>query len=229
MMTLALFIASATLDVVFLPDAAEQPAVVVVVEQDGAKRSISWAVLTTPSISGALEDNKGAARSLLPLPQAPSGASLVENGGALVITVDDAGAWQDKFVAASTKGRGLPVAGATSMRLVISGAAEGATDAEIVGARLRAPGKAFVTSKKPSASAVVRAGKDVIAGSGAAIDSIEACGKVVPTAISIPSSSLKLVSAEPPACAGKLAVVRVTGVRVEAKRDTPVAGVVLTR
>jgi hypothetical protein len=222
----AAFVAAGTIDVVFLPDAPEQPAIVVTLEQEGARRALSFAVLTAPPLAGSLVDDGGAPRSLLPLPQAPAGASLVERNGSYIITIDDAGPWAAAFPGAGQRGRSLPVAQAQSLRLVVA-AGDGAADGEVIGAGVRASGKAYVTSTRPAATAVLRAGRDVFAGAGAAIDSTAACGRVVPTAVALPST--KLSASEPPTCAGPLAVVRVTGVRIEPKRETPVVGVVLAR
>jgi hypothetical protein len=220
-------------DVVFLPDAPGAPPLVVSVEQDGAKRSASWAFAGAVPSSGALVDDAGTSAALLPLPVAPRGASLLERDGALILGVDDAGDWQAPLkVLPPPKGvAAMPVPGERALRLVVHGTVDGPpTSAVLYGASVKLTGRAVVRRAQPGARAVVVAGPDVVDAPGTAVQDVSACSRTVPAALSVVDKvSLKLTASAPAVCAGAVAVVPVTGTRLDAKKDVAAAGVVVVR
>jgi hypothetical protein len=234
-MNLALlaFLATKTLDVVFVPDAG--PIVVVSID-DTAKRTITWAVVG--GTAGAISDDPQRAPPS-PWPQAPKGAQVIDRGGSLSIVIDDAGAWQDAFATpapALPKSKPppspakLPVPGPTSMRLAIDPSSGDPAAATLSGATVSIAGRAVVRTDAQATRAVVVAGKDVLEAPAVAVDVVSACDRTVPSSASaIGAAALKLFASGPAVCAGALAIVPVSGAKLDAKKDVPAAGVVVAR
>src|SRR5690349_3860479 len=80
------------LEISFIAEDPNGPALVVTLENTGRRRSVSWAFLgavpTGARARGELVD-EGQGAGLLPLPVTPRGAGLIERGGALALTVDN--------------------------------------------------------------------------------------------------------------------------------------------
>lgn len=247
---------AAGLDVVFLPEAPDAPSFVVSLDNLGHKRTLAWAVLppssaaatATSSFTGELSDDQGTRGAIATLPQAPRGAGVVERDGALSFTVDAAGDWERAFAhLVPSKGTGaLPVPGPTGLRLVVHGSVDtGPASAVLYGNKLRIAGTAVVRASTASSSTSGDArGVVTSAGiapavkpalflevSGTTVDRVAACKHEAPSAISVVTSSLamKLYAKGTIACAGTLAIVPVEGVKLDAKKDIPVRGVVVAR
>jgi hypothetical protein len=248
-------LATAGVDVVFLSEAPDAPSVVVTLDNDGKKRTLAYAVLP-PSTSGSgattfhgdLADDQGTRSALARLPQAPRGAGLVERDGALSFTVDDAGEWERAWAhLVPSKGAGaLPVPGPKGLRLVVHGTIDGGpSSAVLYGNKVRVAGTAVVrTSSHVAGTTSDARGVVTSAGvapavkpalfleaSGTTVDRVAACRREAPSAISVVTSSLamKLYAKGTIACAGALAIVPVEGVKLDAKKDVPVRGVVVAR
>lgn len=236
-----------TLDVVFVPDSLEAPVLVIAADNAGDRRSFDWALLppdssseaaSAPTLGGALSDQAGGP-GYLPLPSAPQGAVIVERDGALSITIDEAGAWQDswrKLVPA--KGAApLPVSSARALRLVVySGPEGGASSAVLYGDALRIAGRAFTFDDRQELRAVVRGPPSsrggqplLVAALATALDRVAGCGGEVASAAYLSSGALevKLYARSAPVCAGALAVVPVEGMSLEARAGGLVRGVLV--
>ena len=118
--TLALWLIAT--DVVFIPDAAEAPIVVISVENAQEHRTLAFAV--NGLSSGAIADEDGTA-GLLSMPTAPRGSVLSEKNGTISVVIDDAGPWQDSLKAVPSKLPAMAVPGDTSLRIVVDGAVDG--------------------------------------------------------------------------------------------------------
>lgn len=244
MIALALLLASQIsaaavhVEVAFLPDDALAPALVIAVENTGARRALAWALVppaTGTSHSGSLADQAGA-RGLLALPQAPRGSGLVERDGALSITVDDAGAWEDTWQALTpSKAAALPVSGPRAFRLVVHGGVDtGSVPAVLYGNKVRITGTAVARAGRSEVRAIVTTGgkaAQFLDAPATAVDRVTGCGGEVPSAASVVTTSLalKLFAKGAPVCAGDLAVVPVEGTKLEAKKDLAVRGVLVRR
>jgi hypothetical protein len=243
---LALFVAAApsTVDMVFLPDAADAPSLVVSIGNVGPRRAVSWALVAPPGGPGTTmagdHRDQGDAPGLLSLPRAPRGAGLVEKDGAISAAVDDAGAWEDAWHSLAPSGAGpLPIAGPRAFRLVIHGTVDGGpAQAILYGNKVRIPGTATARAERSELRAVV-----AFAGAGrgqsamfldapaTAVDRIAGCGGEVPSAVTVVTTSqvLKLFAKGAPACAGDLAVIPVAGTTLHRRREVDVRGVVVRR
>lgn len=222
--------ANPAIDVVFLPDDAELPPLVVRVSQQGAARTVAWVVAAGQPASGVRADAKGAPRSLLALPQAPAGAALADDGVNLVVTIDDAGDWTRRYPSklGRTRIAGVSVAGERALRVVVPAMGAPAGPAALVGAQVRVAGRGMALVPTGAARAALRIGAEVVMAEPSAIDGARACGAVVAAAWSSDRPPLRLMAAGGPVCVGGMAVARVTGVRLGPQRDQALAGVVIT-
>ncbi len=230
-LTLAVAVAGAgaSIDVVFLPDDAAAPPLVVRVSQQGAQRTVAWVVASTQPASGARSDAKGARRSLLALPGAPTGAALADDGATLVVTIDDAGDWARRYPDKSGRARvaGVSVSGERALRLVVPALGAPAGPATLVGARVRVSGTGVALPAMGAARALVRSGAELVVTEPTVVDGVAACGAIAAASWSSDRPPLRLLAEGNPVCVGAMAVARVTGVRLSAPRDVPVAGVVI--
>ncbi len=223
-----------SLDVVFVPDAPTAPLVFIAVEDTGVHRALVWA-LAAPVAggsargAGALADDQQG-RGFSTLPAAPRGATVLDRGGAVSITIDDAGDWAEPLQALPHGGEGLPLPGPRALRLVVDPAAGSPAPAVLYGAGVRLPGRAVVRRDAPAVWAVVLAGKDVVDAAGSAVDLVAGCGRTVPSAVSaVAPAPLKLLASGPAVCAGDRALVPVAGSRLDTRKDVPARGVVVSR
>lgn len=249
-------------DVVFLPEVADAPSVVITLENHGASRSLAFALLGTGGTGGTgggtgsgmgtpshgtLVDDDGVGRrglGIASLPLAPRGAGLIERDGALSFTIDDAGAWETTWahvVPSKTAGGALPVPGPKGLRLVVHGTVDGGpASAVLYGNKLKIAGTAVVTTTSTGTQArgVVTSIAPMkpplfLAASGTAVDRVAACNREAPSAISVVPSgagaAMKLYAKGAIACAGPLAIVPVEGLKLDAKKDVPVRGIVIAR
>lgn len=224
---------TSALEVVFLPDDPHAPALAVIVEDTGARSKLFWALgasrSNSPGLGGALEGKSGG--SGLVLPRAPAGASVTEREGGVIVTIDDAGPWQQSLTAlAKTKARGPAVADARALRLVVSSYAPGAP-ALLLGTDVRLSGRAAIARDGAPALAVVAEPARVVVARPSVVAEGQGCGGTVPRAFSAPDALLRLEAdaLAVAACTNDLAVVRVSGVRTDPKKDVPVIGIVVTR
>lgn len=238
-LALAPSLAARTLDVVFVPDAAGAPPLVIVLDDGGGKRTLTW--LFADEASGVVVDD-ATAHDLFELPSAPKGSSVSDRDGLLSITVDDAGSWQDALRALpSSKVPALPLPGSTSLRLVVDPSSvdpaaasatgnPGGAAAVLYGADVKLAGRAVIHKDAAAVRVVVIAGKDVVDAEGTALDVISACARTVPSAVSVVGVvSLKLFASGPAVCAGALAIVPVSGTKLDVRKDVPAQGVVVAR
>lgn len=218
-------------EVAFLPNQPELPPLVVRVEQQGSARSVAWVVAAEQPASGLLSDRKGSGRSLLALPEPPTGAALHDDGAVLALTIDDAGDWARRYLATSGAGRariaGVSVAGARALRLVVPALGAAPGPATLVGATARVAGMGVATGRAFASRALVRVGAELLVAEPTAIDGSSACGAVLAASWSAERPALRLLAAGTPVCVGTMAVARVSGVRVGPRLDQPVAGVVI--
>ncbi len=231
LLTIAATIAGAgtAVDVVFLPDDADAPPLVVRVSQQGATRTVAWVVASEQPARGVRSDQKGAPRSLLALPQPPAGAALADDGANLVLTIDDAGDWARRYQGKNGRTRvaGVAVAGERTLRLLAPALGAPAGAAVLVGAQVRIAGRGIALAPAPAAKAVLRVGGELVVAEPTPVDGAGACGTVVAASWSSELPPLRLVAAGSPVCVGTMAVARVAGVRVGPQRDQPLAGVVV--
>lgn len=240
LLTLACTLAMAgpnVVEIVFLPEAAELPPLVAQVAHDGASRTVSWVIPGEQPASGRLVDQKGAARSLLALPQAPAGAALRDDGAVLVLSIDNAGDWARRYQAATPAGArsrvaGVSVDGERALRLVVPALGAPPGPATLVGAGVRVAGRGVSRTAGQGARALLRAGAELLTATPLPIDAIAACGGQVAVSYSSDQPPMRLLAVGSPTCAGALAAVRVSGVRLSGvrsgpARDVPVAGVVV--
>ena len=244
-LTLALALQGPAIELAFLADDPQAPSLVVAISNTGKQRTLLWALVPSlPALSGSsgsLTDQAGAPSDLT-LPQAPRGAGLVERDGALSITVDDAGAWEQSWqsLAPSKDVAAMPVAGPRAFRVIVYGVVDGGpTKAILYGNKLRIAGTAIVASPaeagEPRAIVTTAAPANkaplFFAAPATAVDRVAGCGGEVPSAVSVVTTSLalKLFARGAPVCAGDLAVIPVEGIKLEAKKDVAVRGVVFRR
>lgn len=237
-----------SIDVVFLADSPDAPALVVTMENSGTRRALAWALVPPPLVTaegsrstygGALTDQAGAP-GYLTLPHAPRGGGLTERDGALSITVDDAGAWEESWqkLAASKGVAPLPVPGPRAFRLVVHGGVDGGpAPAVLYGNTLRIAGTATARADRSELRAVVKltngseAKTPLLEAEATAVDRVVGCGGEVPSAATVVTTSLalKLFARGPPVCAGDLAVIPVEGSKLGPAKDVAVRGVLVRR
>ncbi|HEY4220138.1 MAG TPA: hypothetical protein VGO62_02325, partial [Myxococcota bacterium] len=120
-----------TLDIVFVPDDATAPPLVVVIDDATAAtptskshRALSWAI--PGHASGIFSDDSGKAPILSQLPSVPKGAQLSDKSGAVSLILEDAGDWQIPYakVQPPKNTPALPLPTATSLRLVVDPSAD---------------------------------------------------------------------------------------------------------
>ena len=188
---------------------------------------------------GSLADHRGP-RGTLTLPQAPAGGGLVERDGALSITVDDAGAWEERWLSlALAKGvSAMPVPGPRAFRLVVHGAVDaGPVTAVLYGAKLRIAGTAVARGTQRGLRAIVstaasaRAPAQLLEGAATAVDQYGGLRRhgAVRGQRRGRRAGPQIVAQGAAACAGPLAVVPVFGVKLEGRADVPVRGLVVSR
>jgi hypothetical protein len=224
---------TSSIEIVFLPEPSAASPLVIMLENSGSRRAITWGFGGGAASSGTLADEAGNPRALTPLPMAPRGATLLDRGGSISIAIDDAGEWQETLkVIPPAKGTGaLPVAGARGLRLVVHGGVDGPpTTATLYGADVRIAGRAIVRTDRPRLRAVVLAGNDLIGAEATAVTEAPACGRPAPTAASVVAeASLQLFASGPALCVGALVLVPVSGKKLDVRADLPAAGILVLR
>ena len=162
--------------------------------------------------SRAIEDTT-AMSTLMPaaLPSLPRGTSLSEATGGIIVTIDDAGAWQEELVPArppeapdakpakcckrqpEKANAEVPVVSARALRLQLApipvdAGASAVVDATLYGTKVRVRGRALVTRALPAGTRAVLAaerGALVAAPPGFVVDTRVQCGRVMPTAFQV--------------------------------------------
>ena len=255
--------AVALLTILFVGSDPQAPVIAVEVAQEGSARRISWLLLgpapaapapTTAGdagtvdvagavaqapfagVTGELSDRRGG--GVLDWPQAPRGGALVAAADGLVLTIDDAGAWQDGLKLAQRPAQTttvVPVAAPQTLRIFVVEGVDGAVSAATLqGTRVRYEGFALVSRRlapalglvveenaKPTAKLLADGGPFVF------VSDEEGCSARVPLLVAGPRVQARRQGA--PLCGPRFLAAHLTGVWLTESRDVAVRGFVLVR